>query len=220
MKTNAMFNETFIYTPGTCWRRPRDNPAIGFAEGLQLIGGLENKLAIRAAAPAVDINLFGPTSFYGPRTRGQFKRVVEELQADRDSRRAVVMVANPYDVSSTMPCTMGMQFYYVTGLNLLSATITMRSSDAVWGLPYDMIQFGMVHLALANILGAEPGDAIINIGNAHVYEDHTGGNDWRMNKFSMPKFTTWAEYETWATNTVEFCPSRRELEGLFNLREV
>jgi hypothetical protein len=219
MATHASFNETVIFTPGTCWRRPHDNPAIGFIEGLQLVGGIEDKQAIIAAAPTVNIDLFGPTSFYGPRTAGQFQRVVDELTADRDSRRAVVLIAHHDDVSSTIPCTMGMQFYYVPGYNQLCMTVTMRSSDAVWGMPYDMIQFGIVHLALSNILRAEPGDSVVNIGNAHVYSDHDGGVNWKLNKFTIPQYSSWDEYKTWAKYIVEFRPNRRELEKLFCLEE-
>jgi hypothetical protein len=219
METKAVFNLSYEFMPGSCWRRSHDNPAIGFAEGLQFIAGIADKEAIAAAAPSVNLGLFGPTSFYGPRTVGQFSRVIDELTIDPRSRRAVVMIAHHDDVSSTLPCTLSMDFQISSDDNTLRCTITVRSSDAVWGLPYDQIQYGMVIMAVANCLGIPVGPAIINIANAHIYNDHTGSNSWTPNMFSIPVFQTWQKYADWANATVVFHPTRNELEKLFWLSD-
>ena len=217
MPTKASFNESFEFVPGTCWRRPHDNPAIGFAEGLQFIAGTADKEAIAAAAPGVKLDLFGPTSFYGPRTVGQFERVIMELMRDRFSRRAVVMIAHPQDTVDTMPCTLSMDFYTDPESGYLCNTVTVRSSDAVWGLPYDQIQYGMVTIAVARCLDIPYGTVTVNITNAHIYDDHNGGPAWELNSFGMPIFQTWSKYVEWAKNTIEFRPVRHELEELFNI---
>jgi len=218
--TVAAFNQSFEFIPGTCWRRPHDNPAIGFIEGLQFIAGMDDKGAIAAVAPNIDISLFGPTSFYGPRAVGQFERVIEELNLDIHSRRAVVMIAHHDDTSHTLPCTLSMNFYIDPNSHQVRNTITVRSSDAVWGLPYDQIQYGMVTLAVASCLGFPCGNVLVNITNAHIYDDHAGGKLWGLNAFSMPMFSTWDKYIHWAKATVEFHPTRKELEKLFFLGEI
>jgi hypothetical protein len=219
-QTTARFNESFIFEPGTCWRRPHDNPSIGLIEGLQFIAGMEDKEAIKAAAPSVDIDLFGPTSFYGPRCDGQFVRVINELRTDVMSRRAVVMIAHPMDTSQTMPCTLSMHFYVDPISARLHCTVTARSNDAVWGMPYDMIQYGMVHIAVASCLDMRIGETTVNITNAHVYDDHNGGSQWDLNAFVVPKFDSWRKYVDWAKSIVEFRPTAAELRNIFALRAI
>jgi thymidylate synthase len=78
----------------------------------------------------------------------------------------------------------------------------------------------MVTIAVANCLGFPPGVVTINITNAHIYEDHSGGKVWEMRAFSMPTFTSWSKYVNWAKATIEFRPIRKELEHMFFVREV
>jgi hypothetical protein len=96
----------------------------------------------------------------------------------------------------------------------------MRSSDAVWGLPYDLIQFGMVVLAIAHCLEVLPGIMVLNLGNAHVYkttalEKPVFDDRWI---FDMPVFRTMEAYRQWALAGVEACLTREQLEELFALR--
>jgi hypothetical protein len=219
-QTWVNYNASFDFKPGTTWRRPYDNPAIGFIEGLQFIGGIAEPLAISAAAPKVNLGLFGPTSFYGPRTVNQFEQAINELKNDPASRRAVVLIAHHDDTPDTIPCTQQMQFYIKQDSNELDCTITMRSSDAVWGLPYDMIQFGMVIQAMASCLGLLPGTAKVNMTNAHIYADHDGGINWREEVFFMPKLHSWSEYKEWAREIVKGCPTRTALESMFMLHNI
>lgn len=222
MSVTAVYNVTYNFTPGTAWRREKDNPSIGIVEGLQFIAGVENKEAISKIAPRVDLDLFGPTSFYGVRVVGQIERVINELRKDPNSRRAVLFVAHEDDTSETMPCTMNI-VYYIGAKGELNSTINMRSSDAVWGLPYDQIQFGMLQIAIANSLGIQVGLGTINIVNAHIYDDHPGGTQWEMHKFSMPLYGQFADYVSWANSIIERITSdlwnRQMLEEYFQLHE-
>jgi hypothetical protein len=218
METRVQYNQMFEFVPGTCWRRPGDNPAIGFIEGLQFIAGMESKDAIKAAAPHVNIDLFGPTSFYGPRTIGQFEQAIDELHHDQQSRRAVVQVAHYDDTPDTIPCTQSLTYYVNHQDPSLECSIVMRSSDAVWGLPYDMIQFGMVIQAMASCLELNTLTASVFIVNAHVYMDHDGGNKWDLYGFTMPEFGLWETYRTWAKAIVDSCPNRHDLEAMFELK--
>lgn len=218
MPVTAAYNMVYQFMPGTCWRRPKDNPAIGFAEGLQFIAGIEDKDAIAAAAPHVNLDLFGPTSFYGVRIIGQIERVINELRKDPFSRRAALFIAHETDTSETVPCTMNITFYIGEDGSLCS-TVNMRSSDAVWGLPYDQIQFGMLHIVVANCIDKPVGECTLNIVNAHIYDDHPGGTQWVPNNFYIPKLENYEAYKKWATELVSYKLDRQSLEKYFKLSE-
>lgn len=223
MDVSQTWNTTFTFIPGMTVRRRGDNPAIGFIETAQFFAGVMDHDAIKAAAPHARLDLFGENSAYGPRTVGQFERVIRELSRDPYSRRAVVMIARPDDTPATLPCTLTMQFQLIGGLaRSLCAIITMRSSDAIWGLPYDMTQFGGIVMALANCLHVVCAPVIVNIGNAHVYDATRPENpefdeDW---SFSIPNLHTWPDYVEYFKSVVDARYDRAQLETLFNLRRL
>ena len=205
LRTTTVFNTKFEFGPGVLYKRPGDNLAIGFVELFQLILGIFDVSQIARVAPNARLDLFTEQSAYGPRTIGQFERVIKELKNDPDSRRAVVMIAHPNDDCETLPCTLSMQFMINTYYKNLITTVTMRSSDGVWGLPYDIIQFGGVALAVASCLGVYPGIVIVNMGNSHVYySTELRGEDkfTYYGSFSLPERwenrTTWASIKIWA----------------------
>lgn len=80
-----------------------------------------------------------------------------------------------------VPCTLSLQFLrrpnYDGGERLVTI-VTMRSSDAWLGIPYDVYNFTM----LANVLAAglsqslrktiNVGEIILNLGSSHLYEQH------------------------------------------------
>lgn len=161
-------NATFGFVPGTTIHRNGDNPAIGFMEGLQFVAGYFDILQIQKVAPHAKLELFTGQSAYGPRTTGQFEKVIRELELDPFSRRAVVMIAHHDDELDSRPCTLSMQFQIVEGE--LLTTVNMRSSDAIWGLPYDMIQWGMVTMAVQKCLKLLSSYIVVNMANSHVYD--------------------------------------------------
>jgi len=46
----------------------------------------------------------------------------------------------------------------------------MRSSDLVWGVPFDVMQFSMVAMAVARVVQAIPYTVSLVAGSAHIYE--------------------------------------------------
>ena len=48
----------------------------------------------------------------------------------------------------------------------------MRSNDVWLGAAYDFFQFTRVQLAIASILGIEPGEYTHHVGSLHIYEQH------------------------------------------------
>jgi thymidylate synthase len=108
---------------------------------------------------------------YGPRLRPQLPYLHRAL-ADPDSRQAVATIWTPAPPASRdLPCTLALQFLLRRGR--LHLIVTMRSSDAWLGIPYDFFTFSMLQSSLAGTLGAERGWIQFNLGSSHLYyEDH------------------------------------------------
>lgn len=197
LKVKSLRDVRFKIPTGFTFRRNKDNPLIGFMEGLQFIAGTFSESAIAKVAPNANLELFGPTSSYGLRVGDQVQWIIEELTRDPASRRAVLVLANMNEALECRPCTTNMQFQYVGGK--LRTAVSMRSSDAVYGLPYDFIQFGMMSQVIANCLNAETELLLINIGNGHIYDDTAHlAKDFELWKFKIPLAQTLKQYEAWA----------------------
>src|SRR5690606_5204049 len=202
MKTYALRNVLATWRPLWFPRREGDNPAIGIIEGLQFIAGVFDHDAISAAAPRARLDLFTHQSAYGPRVMGQLAWVVQQLRDDPNSRRAQMMIADPQDSAETLPCTTSMQFHLDRDGQGLHTTVTMRSSDAVWGLPYDLIQFGMVAEVVASCLGVRQRSMATFLGNAHVYHATDADREWGEDQVIMPHLTSVDEWQLWASRLV------------------
>ena len=120
----------------------------------------------------------------------QIAKLIEDLRKNPYSRRHVISAWNPAflpDESlspeenvklgkmSIAPCHQMSQFYVWDGDNgdkHLDLKVTMRSSDVVLGLPYNIASYAlMVHL-LANELGMKVGRLIMSLGDTHLYSNH------------------------------------------------
>lgn len=198
-KVKEVVNRGLYTMPGNVYSRPGGNSTIGFIELLQFIAGTFRIETFKKLTPNARLDLFTYQSAYGPRTLSQIPRILNELRDDPDSRRAVVMIANPNDTSENMPCTLSMQFQIKEGS--LIGIFNMRSSDLIWGLPTDIIQFGGIVMMIAICLKVKPGMMMINAGNAHIYEDthlRVGEQFSFSGTFQMPAFTTYVTYINWA----------------------
>lgn len=101
----------------------------------------------------------------------QWDYVRNLLQEDPDSRRAVIHIKTPSDeVSNDVPCTLALQFFIRN--NQLHLHVTMRSTDIILGLAYDVPAFTFMQEVMALELGVELGEYIHTSGSLHVYEKH------------------------------------------------
>lgn len=106
---------------------------------------------------------------YGPHILGQLNHVIKTLQMDKDSRQAVLTIwrQNPAPTKDT-PCTVSMQA--IIRNQKLHLLVTMRSSDAWLGIPYDVFNFSLILNALAGELGVGLGELHLFLGSSHLYE--------------------------------------------------
>ncbi|MBM3194161.1 MAG: thymidylate synthase [Chlamydiae bacterium] len=109
----------------------------------------------------------------------QWDYVVNELKNDPDSRRAVVHIRSPQDsilAGLDVPCTLSLQFFLRN--DKVHMTVSMRSSDVILGLSYDVPAFTIFQELLALQLTQELGRPI-GLGSythlsasLHLYERH------------------------------------------------
>lgn len=154
-------------------------PGIGAVEACQLLAGVSFPQTVVAVGPQFknyteDNGIFHGA--YGLRTDGQYDAVIDKLKNDSDSRQAVVTIWNPeYDNQPSKrdyPCTVLHQFRIRN--NKLNMSVYMRSNDVWLGAAYDFFQFTQVQIALASVLGIEPGKYAHHVGSLHIYEQHYG----------------------------------------------
>lgn len=124
----------------------------------------------------------GPTvkgSCYGARVFGssnggqsQWERALELLRRDAESRRAVLQFSAPnadvLDPDADIACALSLQLVLRGGR--LDAICTMRSNDAVLGMPYDVFLFTMLQELAATTLGCELGRYHHQVGSLHLYD--------------------------------------------------
>ena len=175
--------------PLGCGRKLK--PAIAAAEALQLIGAFTEPDWMCRIAPQFDryredvsvaqsctepclhsktIRLFHGA--YGMRIGSQLEHVIAKLNADVNTRQAVVTL---WDTSLDnrpdhldYPCTVALGFS-VDDDDHLDMRVTMRSNDVWLGLPYDMFQFTQLQLSLCNVMGLLPGTYTHTAWSMHLY---------------------------------------------------
>lgn len=112
---------------------------------------------------------------YGPRVARQLPAVIGNLAKDPMSRQAVIDIWEGINrFSKDVSCTLSVQFLLRGGW--LHTIVSMRSSDAWLGWPYDVFDFtmlsGLVALHLRDKTGRawKLGTLTMNCGSQHLYE--------------------------------------------------
>lgn len=102
----------------------------------------------------------------------QISKVVEQIQANPDSRRLIVSAWNPVDVGSMAlpPCHTLFQFYVSQGR--LSCQLYQRSADVFLGVPFNIASYSLLTLMMAQVCGLRPGEFVHTFGDAHLYSNH------------------------------------------------
>lgn len=109
----------------------------------------------------------------GKTGRSQWENVRRLLRQDKETRRAVLNFRVEDDVSSPtndLSCTNTIQFMARDGK--LHAFTSMRSNDAIWGVPYDVFLFTCLQELMALEVGLEVGRYYHATSSMHVYQRH------------------------------------------------
>lgn len=110
--------------------------------------------------------------------QGQFDFAMRQLIADKDSRRAVIVLLNKSHLRDSNPdivCTYGVSFRIRN--DALNMSVSMRSNDAIFGLTNDVFCFSMLHeMMWINLQQHYPqlemGAYCHKVDSLHVYERH------------------------------------------------
>ena len=203
-------------------------PGIGAVEACQLIAGASTPKLVIAIGPQFanyteDNGLFHGA--YGIRTQSQYAPIVERLKADPDTRQAVVTIWNPeLDLLANKrdyPCTILHQFRIRN--NKLNMSVYMRSNDVWLGAAYDFFQFTRVQLAIASILGIEPGTYHHHVGSLHIYEQHYDSAESLKHTYEpyekIPAMVgnSWGEVSDFAMDALTAAIHHEEKALLYNL---
>jgi thymidylate synthase len=102
----------------------------------------------------------------------QIKNLIEGLKTNPLSRRHIVSAWNPAEVDEMAlpPCHCLFQFYVAGGK--LSCQLYQRSGDIFLGIPFNIASYALLTMMVAQVVGLEPGDFVLTLGDAHLYANH------------------------------------------------
>jgi thymidylate synthase len=143
------------------------------------IPGVTPKIWTDIASEYGEINSNYGWCVYSRENGAQLKNVIEELQNNPDSRRAIMIYNRPsmwkdYNRNgmNDFMCTNAVQ-YRIIG-NYVHAHVQMRSNDAVYGYKNDWAWQSYILGEVANLLNTFPGTITWTASSLHVYERHFG----------------------------------------------
>lgn len=102
----------------------------------------------------------------------QVDKVIWDLKHNPASRRIMTNIYTFADLSemALYPCAYSMTFN-VTG-NKLNAILNQRSQDMLAANNWNVVQYAVLTMMLAQVTGFEPGEFIHVIADAHIYDRH------------------------------------------------
>lgn len=102
----------------------------------------------------------------------QVDRVLYDLKHNPASRRIMTNIYTFADLSEMglYPCAYSMTFN-VTG-NRLNAILNQRSQDMLTANNWNVVQYAVLTMMMAQVSGFEPGEFVHVIADAHIYDRH------------------------------------------------
>ena len=102
----------------------------------------------------------------------QVDRVLYDLKHNPSSRRILTNIFNHHDLSEMglYPCAYSMTFN-VSG-NRLNAILNQRSQDMLTANNWNVCQYSLLLMMIAQVSGYEPGELVHVVADAHIYDRH------------------------------------------------
>ena len=107
----------------------------------------------------------------GDKPIDQIKQLIQDLNTNPDSRRLVVTAWNPAEIDKVFvaPCHCFFKFFHAQGE--LSLHVFQRSADVPIGLPFDIAEYALLLLMVAQVVKFKPRDLIYTLSDTHIYLD-------------------------------------------------
>jgi thymidylate synthase len=102
----------------------------------------------------------------------QLQNVIDEIKNTPNSKAMIVSAWNPADLKEMRlpPCHTFFQFNVTKGK--LRLQLYQRSSDVFLGLPFNIAQYALLLMMVAQVTGLEARELIVSIGDCHLYKNH------------------------------------------------
>lgn len=193
-------------------RRKKMNINLAMLEAAMFCGGIFDLSLIKKVSKSANLHLYEKQSDYGVRTKNHTVSLLNILKNNVLSRRAVIQFNMPShfiidenNYYSDLACTLTAQIK-ISSSNKVNVIVNMRSWDAVYGLPMDVVMFGtygqMVTSLLNNALPSyySPGKLFVNAGSFHTYEStkHLASSSGNVYFYwKMPSVLSTEEMQEW-----------------------
>ena len=105
-------------------------------------------------------------------TKLSIQNAVDLIKNNPESRRIVVNAWNVADLPemALSPCHCLFQFYVANGK--LSLQLYQRSADTFLGVPFNIAEYALLTMMMAQVTGLKPGEFIHTTGDTHLYLNH------------------------------------------------
>lgn len=102
----------------------------------------------------------------------QVDNLIKTIKEDPTNRRMVVTLWNIEDLPdmALQPCAF--QTIWNVNKGNLNCMLTIRSNDWFLGNPFNISQYAVLVHMIAQVTGYKPGELLVCINDAHIYENH------------------------------------------------
>jgi len=147
----------------------------------------------------------------------QIAKLIHDLKTNPDSRRLMVNAWNVGELDQMVlpPCHYGFQCYVREG-KYLSLMWNQRSVDTFLGLPFNIASYGLLLEILAKAVNMVPDELIGNLGDVHLYENHTEQAREQLRRELMPLPKLNINTEWWPTESRECGEGSLDAQAVFN----
>jgi len=125
----------------------------------------------------------------------QIQRCIEMLEKRPKATRNVVMAWNPTKVDKTALPPCHHSFQCLSDGKYLTLLVSMRSTDYVVGLPFNLSSYALLTHILAKRTGLKPATLIMQLSHVHIYEQHVDAFRQQLENVPLPLPTLQIEGE-------------------------
>ncbi len=141
----------------------------------------------------------------------QVDRVLYDLKHNPASRRIITNLYNHHDLSemALYPCAYSMTFN-VSG-DTLNAILNQRSNDMLTANSWNVCQYSLLLMMMAQVSGLKAGTLMHVIADAHIYDRHVEGVEYLLQQEPFPAPKVWLDPDI--KNFYDFTVDSVHVEG-------